>query len=169
MFQEKRPTCVTVIGGVWIVFGVLMFLSSVMGLLSWNMVGEAAKSEPNFHQNMPSIMSFFPHIVAVQSIVAIFGLISAINFLRLRSWSRAVLEIVTWILLIAIAGFSVYWEVGWVSSSFSNGPDGFDILGAVMGLFIFAMFVIPLVIMLRYLRGDKVKNATQPAAVAESR
>ena len=98
-------------------------------------------------------MRFFPHI--------------RYKLLRLRSWSRTVLEIVTWILLIAIVGFSVYWEVGWVSSSFGNGPDGFDILGAVMGLFIFAMFVIPLVIMLGYRRGDKIKNATRTAAVAE--
>ena len=79
MFQEKRPTRVTVIGWVWTILGALMLLSSVMGLLSWNMFGEAASSDPEFHQNMPSIMKFFPHIAAAQSLVAIFGLIGELG------------------------------------------------------------------------------------------
>ena len=168
MFQEKRPTCVSVIGWVWTILGGLMLLSSFMALISWNMVGQAASSDPEFQNNMPTIMKFFPHIASVQMIVAIIGLISGINFLRLKAWSRSALEVITWILLLAIISFGGFWQFGWVSSSMGHGPAGFDIIGVVMGVIIFAIYIVPLAIMLKYLRGEKVKGAmklgTEPLA-----
>jgi hypothetical protein len=41
-----------------------------------------------------------------------------------------------------------------------HGSRGFDIMGAVMGVVIIGFYAVPLGIMLKYLRGDKVKNAT---------
>ena len=41
-----------------------------------------------------------------------------------------------------------------------NGSRGFDVMGAVIGVVIIGIYAVPLGIMLKYLRGDKVKNAT---------
>jgi len=53
----------------------------------------------------------------------------------------------------------VFWVINWVSMSSGHGPRGFDIMGAVMGVVITGIYGVPLGIMLKYLRGPKVKNA----------
>lgn len=164
MFQEKRPTCVSVIGWVWIILGSLMILSSILALLSWNMIGENATADPEFQQNMPSIMIYFSYIAMAQLLVAIIGLVSGINFLKLKSWSRIVLEILTLLFILFVVGFGIYWEFGWLTMTSGNGPKGFNVMGAVMGVVIIGIYGVPLGIMLKYLRGDRVKNAmTGPA------
>ena len=53
----------------------------------------------------------------------------------------------------------VYWIYSWVGISSNAGDMSFRIIGAVMGLVMSAIYIVPLIIMLRYLRGDKVKDA----------
>ena len=155
MYQEKRPTCVTVIGWAWIIIGGLMILSAIMALFSSAMICEMAQNDPD----MPFIFKIFPLIIVVQISVAALGLISGINFLKLKVWSRAVLEGLTWLLLIFIIGFMVFWVFNWVSMSSGHGPRSFGIMGAVMGVIISGIYGVPLGIMLKYLRGTKVRNA----------
>ena len=134
------------------------------------MIGENATADPEFQQNMPSIMKYFSYIAVAQLLVAIIGLVSGINFLKLKSWSRIVLEILTWLFILFVVGFGIYWEFGWLTMASGNGPKGFNVMGAVMGLVIIGIYGVPLGIMLKYLRGDRVKNsmtgsaAEQPAA-----
>jgi hypothetical protein len=161
MYQEKRPTCVTVIGWTWIILGGLMCLSATMALFSSVMIGKMAQEDPN----MPFIFKIFPLLATVQIGFAVLGLVSGINFLKLKSWARNVLEGLTWLLLIFILGFMVFWVFSWVSMSSGHGPKGFDIIGAVMGVVITGIYGVPLGIMLKYLRGDKIKNAI--AGIAE--
>ena len=159
MYQEKRPTCITVIGWAWIIIGGLMFLSAIMALFSAVMIDRAAGADPEALRDMPTIFKFIPLLASIQMAVAVTGLIAGINFLKLKKWSRNILEILTWVLVVFIAGFGIYWEYGWLSMTSGHGPRGFDIMGAVMGLIVLGFYGIPLVFMLKYLRGDKVKNA----------
>lgn len=159
MYQEKRPTCVTVIGWSWIIIGGLMFFSAIMALISSTMIDQVSGANSEAQKNMPAIFRFIPLIATIQVAVAITGFVSGINFLKLKAWSRYVLEIVTWILLIFITSFGIYWEYGWLTMTSGHGPKGFDIMGAVMGLVIIGIYGFPLVIMIKYLRGDKVKSA----------
>lgn len=155
MYQEKRPTCITVIGWAWIVIGGLMCLSATMALFSSVMIGEIAQNEPD----MPFIFKIFPLLAIVQIGVAVLGLASGINFLKLKAWARSVLEGLTWLLLIFIVGFMVFWVFSWVSMTSDHGPSSFSIMGAVMGVLIMGIYGVPLGIMLKYLRGHKVRNA----------
>lgn len=159
MYQEKRPTCVTVIGWAWIIIGGLMFFSAIMALFSSVMIGQMSQANSEVQQDMPVIFRFFPLLAIIQIGLAIIGLVSGINFLKLKAWSRNSLEILTWILLLFMAGFGIFWEYGWLSMSTGHGPKGFDIMGAVMGVVIIGIYGVPLGIMVKYLRGDKVKNA----------
>ncbi len=159
MFQEKRPTCVSVIGWVWIVLGALMAFSAAMALLSWNMIGTHAKADPEFQQNMPSIIKYFPYLAAVQLLVAVTGFVSGINFLKLKSWSRMALEILTWLLLLFVVGFGGYTVSQFFSESSSNSTFGFGTIEIIFMIAIFGMYLIPLTIMVRYLKGKKVKTA----------
>lgn len=154
MYREKRPTCVTVIGWAWIIIGGLMCFSAIMALISSIMMGMGAQDEPD----LPLIFRLFPLIAIVQIGFAALGLISGIHFLKLRSWARHALEMLTWLCLLFLLAFMVYWVYEWLSMP-SGGSTGFGILGAVMGVVITAIYTIPLGIMLKYLRGETVKNA----------
>jgi len=159
MYQEKRPTCVTVIGWAWIIIGGMMFFSAIMALFSSVMIGQMSQANSEVQQNMPAIFRLFPLLAIIQIGFAIIGLVSGINFLKLKAWSRNALEILTWVLLLFMVGFGIFWEYGWLSMTPGQGPKGFDIMGAVMGVVIIGIYVVPLGIMLKYLRGYKVKNA----------
>jgi hypothetical protein len=164
MYQEKRPTCVTVIGWTWIIIGGLMFLSATMAIFNLAMIGEMAQNDPE----LPFIFKIFPLLAAVQIGVSTLGLISGIHFLKLKAWSRSVLEALTWILIILILGFMIFWVFNWVSMGSRHGPHGFGIMGAVMGVVITGIYGVPLGFMLKYLRGSKVRNVINGIAEPNS-
>ena len=155
MNQQIRPTCITVIGWAWIVIGGLMAISALLALIGFVMMPNDALNDPN----IPGIFKYFPILIFFQIAFSILGLYSGINFLKLRKWTRITLEIQTWILLLFTSCFMVYWIYSWVGISSNAGDMSFRIIGAVMGLVMSAIYIVPLIIMLRYLRGDKVKDA----------
>jgi len=160
IYQEKRPTCVTVIGWAWIIQGALMCLSAVMALFaSTMMISQISATSPDANQNMPAFFRFFPLLAIVQIGVAVFGIVSGVNFLKLKPWSRTALEILTWLVLVFVVVFMLFWVGSWLSMTSSHAPIGFSIMGAVMGIVILGVFGVPLGIMLKFLRGDKVKTA----------
>ncbi len=155
MYQEKRPTCVTVIGWAWIIIGGLMCFAAVMGSLGSVIIGQMSEDDPE----VPFIVRIFPFIAVAQIGVGALGLVSGVNFLKLKSASRTVLEVLSWLLLLFVIGFGIFWMHGWLSMTFDHAPTGFGLMGAIMGVVITVIYVIPLAIMLKYLRGDKVRNA----------
>ncbi len=56
-------------------------------------------------------------LAIIQIGVAIIGLVSGINFLKLKAWSRNAVEILTWVLLLFMVGFGIFWEYGWLSTT----------------------------------------------------
>jgi hypothetical protein len=162
MYQEKRPTCVTVIGWVWIIQGAFMCFSAVMALFaSVMMISQIPATIPNDpeNQNLPAIFRFFPLLAIVQIGAALFGIISGVNFLKLKPWSRNALEILTWLVLVFVVGFMLFWVGSWLPMTSNNAPIGFSMMGAIMGVVISGFYGIPLGIMLKFLRSNKVKTA----------
>jgi hypothetical protein len=160
MYREIRPTCVTVIGWAWIIIGSLMCLSSVLGVFGFVMVSQMAQN----HSNAPLFFKIFPLFSIAQFGIAVLAIIAGVSFLKLKTWSRKVLEVLTWLLLLFVLGFMVYWLFGWLSFMPEQSSSGLDVIGAVMGVVITAIYAVPLVIMLRYLRGEKVRNALAGSA-----
>jgi hypothetical protein len=168
MYQEKRPTCVTVIGWAWIILGGLMFLSSIIGLFASISINQSLQADPEATKEIPAMFKYFSFIAVGQMGMALLGFIAGINFLKLKMWARNVLEVLTWLLLLFILGFMVYWEFNWIAMTSEHAPHGFDIMGAAMGIVITGIYGIPLGIMVKYLRGNKVNNAIMMAAEAAS-
>lgn len=162
MYQEKRPTSVTVIGWAWIIIGGLMCLSAAMALFGSVMMGQM----PQHDIKDPLFFRMIPFLAIVQVGLAALGLVSGINFLKLKAWARSALEALTWLLLLCILGFMVFWIINWVSMTSGHGPRGFDVMGVVMGIVITAIYGVPLGIMVKYLRGARVKDAINGTAVS---
>jgi hypothetical protein len=164
MYEEKRPTCVTVIGWAWSILGGLMCLSAIFALFGSLMMGEGVEG----HGDVSFIFRIFPVLAIVQMGVGVLGLVAGINFLKLRAWSRPVLEVLTWLMLVFVVGFMVFWVFNWLSITSEGAPSGFSIMGGAMGVVITGIYGVPLGIMLRYLRGDKVRSAMQGSAEASA-
>jgi len=140
MSEKKRPTCVTVIGWVWVALGAFMCFSAVMGLFASLMIHQMANADPKINAEMPTFVRLFPLLAVTQVGVAILAIASGINFLNLKLWARGVLEGLTWFFLLFVVGFSIFWVVTWCLMSSRYGPPGFAIFGAVMGIACLAFY-----------------------------
>lgn len=163
MYQEKRPTSISVIGWAWIVIGSLMCLSAVMALLVSLTISQAAAQTDTDH-NVPAILGFFPLLALIQMVFAILGIVSGVNFLKMKSWARTTLEILSWLLMVFVAGFGIFWIISWIVMTRGKAPAGFGIMGVVMGTVVLAIYGIPLGIMIKYLRGKKNRSAVNRIA-----
>lgn len=136
-----------------------MCFSAIMALLAFFTIDQMTPAHPEIAKNTAAVERFIAIAAVVQTGVGILGLFSGINFLKLKSWSRKVLEVLTWLLFLFVVGFGIYWVYSWASITREHTTDAFDIMGAVMGVVITAFYAIPVGIMLVYLRGEKVKSA----------
>ena len=164
-FEEPRPTSVTVIGWAWIIIGGLMCLSAAGALA---MSPFAASSATGARPNVPAFFFWlFPLTAMVQLCIGLTGAVSGVYFLKLRRWSRRVLESLTWLLLVLIVGFAIFWIGTWISMSSSSATGGLGGGALVFACAIFAFYCVPLGIMLKTLRGPRVANAFAALPAAE--
>lgn len=160
MNERKPPTCVTVIGWVWIILGAFMCFSAIMGLLVFLMMNQlAAGSYPRMKAETPAFVRIFPLLTLAQVGLASVGVVAGVKLLKLQAWARAALEGLTWLFLTFTVGFGVFWVITWCSTSSRGGPSGFEILGAVMGVVSLAFYGVPMGVVLKFLRGKTVKEA----------
>ncbi len=155
MYLEKRPTFVTVIGWAWIIIGSFMCLSAAMAFFIPFMVGYIVQDG----SEVPLIFKILPILAIVQISVAVLGIVSGVNFLKLKPWSRNVLEVLTWFLLIFIIGFGIFWVSNWFSVISGYDQRGLNLMPIFMSIAIIGIYGFPLGIMLKYLRGKKVHDA----------
>lgn len=132
-----------------------MCFSAIGALFSSVMIRQMSQAHPEALQDTPAIFRFLPLLAPVQVGVGILGIIAGINFLKLKSWARIVLEVLTWLLLFFILVFGIFFVSQWSG----HGPSGFMVMGAVMGVVILGIYAVPLLIIVKYLRGNRVKNA----------
>ena len=148
MNNRKRPICVTVISWAWIIFGSIISVNAaVLLLLSDKMGGQS--SDPEI------ITKILPYLAFVQLCITVLGLVSGINLLKLKAWSRKILEILTWFELLFFSSFLIYPFVHGVSLALQGGS--YRLIFLSLGLLGF--YGVPFGTMLIYLRGSKVKNA----------
>jgi hypothetical protein len=113
--QTSRPTVVTVLGWLFIVYGVLAILGALVAvgmLLLAKVAGSAAFPGGMHGQASPfTAMAGSPGAVALgvmlRLAVGAFVIAAAVSFLRLQSWSRVALRVFCWVAIAytVISGF----------------------------------------------------------------
>ena len=120
-----RPLAVTILGWVFAVFSGMGVLGSVFVLLFWSLLSPTFFNEfpselpPDFPPAFGLLFGFFRYYVAIgilQTVVAGFSVFAAIQFLKLRPWSRAYFEVLSWIRLSLGTLFIIVFSVGWISA-----------------------------------------------------
>ncbi len=175
MSPGKRPTAVSVIAWTWIITGGFAVVSGIMSLLIFAAM-PTLQSELSHAPGMPqgvglmtSMFRYFGWLVVAQLVLAAVAIVAGIQFLQLRPWSRTALEMLSWISLIYVVGFGVFWVSTWstMTGQFAQQGAPFDvetlrIVGLAVGIFITLAFAIPLAIMIKYLRGKVIREAMLP-------
>jgi hypothetical protein len=172
--QKKRTTSVTVIGWIFIAGAILMILSGGMGFAAFTFMKQTAGGVPPVPEEilgqlrvMKFVFQYFELIAIVQVAFAIFVMIASIQFLMLRRWARTALEIIAWVGLVYLVGFGIAWVVSWIGITSNipltegvSGPSPmFNIVGVVMGSLVTVCWVVPLVVIIIFLRGKTIRTA----------
>ena len=146
MFAEKRPTAVSVIGWAWIVLGGLMLLSAGSALVLTSFYGGFS---------FPFALNTYRLFSVLELVVGSCGLVAGVSFLKLRLWSRIALETLSWLAIAGILASSVG-----LMFSVPGLPALF--IGVAIGMSL--LYCVPLGLMLRALRSDKVRDALSASA-----
>jgi hypothetical protein len=172
---KDRPTSVTIIG--WIFIGVagLIILSGAMGFMTFTFMKQTEEKNylpmpeglPGHFKVMWGIFRYFDTLAILQILFALFIIITCIQFLKLRAWARAALEGISWLGLVFVAGFGIFWIISWISAtsgiavaeSTAGPPSIFGLIGIVMGVTIMAIWAVPLVVIIKFLRGIHIREA----------
>ncbi|NDY43089.1 hypothetical protein G3N55_09575 [Dissulfurirhabdus thermomarina] len=173
--STARPTSVTVIAWFWIANGVLLVLGALMGLAVRSVVPEMPMGAPvGLPPDVAGVMgemeTLFRHVRAisvVQGLLGVLAVVAGAAFLRLRPWSRGVLEGLSWLSLLSTLAFGVFWMRGWsvMTGAAAPGPgmpvdmDTFRWVGLVAGGVITLLFAVPFAVVIRYLRGATIRAA----------
>lgn len=173
---SKRPTGITITAWLWIVMGILMVPTGLMGGFAYSTMQHMGPP-PTVPPDMPpgfalmtGMFRYFGFLLIAQTVVAILAIWGGIALLKLKAWARTTIEVLSWLTLLYCLGFGIFWIYLWISMTGQMPKGGapvdtnmFQIMGAVMGLVITAVFAVPLWIMIRYLRGAEVRTAIQMA------
>ena len=168
----ERPRVVTILGWVFLVASVLLFLRSAINLL----IFEVLKSEAS--ELMATLSSsarpwvppwMLENVVAIwagQAVLAVFVGASAWSFLALRPWARISLQALCWAGLAFAAAAATFWTRFWGvhGSAASALPSAASRHGQILylGLSIFAMWALLFGLALYLLRSATVRLAFEP-------
>ena len=100
-------------------------------------------------------LRYFDTLAILQILFALFIIIACIQFLKLHAWARAALEGISWLGLVFVAGFGIFW----IAESTADPPPIFGLIGIVMGATIVAIWAVPLVVIIKFLRSIRIREA----------
>ena len=110
---------------------------------------------------------YFDTLAILQILFALFIIIACIQFLELHTWARAALEGICRLGLVFVAGFGIFWIISWMSAtsgiavaeSTADPPPIFGLIEIVMGVTIVAIWAVPLVVIIKFLRSIRIREA----------
>lgn len=166
----------TIIGGLFILIGSLMFVSGTLDLVAFEKLGSvkmvnatpAIRETPAaFRAVLELYQQNFMLVTLAQVVVSLFMVFSGVFFLKLHGWARTVLEVLSWIGLVYVLAVEVFYITTWmgfvagpVVDGISKGAVSFMLLGVVLGT---ALWGILLAAIVKYLRGKVVKDTLEKA------
>ena len=180
----KAPAPLRAIAWLSIATGVLMALCAPVGLLLAAAMPQAVADASALvgggldMQSVNAAASYLRWGSIAQLPLGALVVWSGIDLLRLRPWARAANEAFCWLTLLALALYALYalWQWLWPAASPAQSADMQELLGIdmaglrtmifVVEAVVLAVFALPTVAVLRYLRGPQARAAVGEEATA---
>jgi len=112
-----------------------------------------------------SLLDVFQGLAVCQAAAAAVAMIAGAQFLRLRRWTRPVLEVLAWFALVFVIGFGLVWVSTWLAVTarmFDTGAlphEFFTAMGVMMGIGTAVVWSLPLGVIIVLLRSTTVRQA----------
>jgi len=161
--REQRPTSITVVGWIFMAVAIFLLLFASLQLLSTpaDLLLRPGADTPHAVEMRTSLrrMALVGRIWAgAQGAASLFVIVAALFFLRLKAWARAALEVVSWLWFALVMGFGGLWLSGWARVTV-NMSGRWMPYGLAAGLLYLAIPVVPTVVILKFLRGARIRQA----------
>jgi len=177
METRQIPKTIPVIAWTWIIGGALMLVLGIITLAGVPRMSELMSQAGRQHHMTAAlgmrmaVSNYILWLTLFQSALSIAAIFAGVYFLKLRAWARGVLELLTWFTLISLIAMGFIWFPLWMAASDDLLPkDGtvdihrVKMIGAAAGGIVMIIAAIPLVAMIRSLRGKAVRQAMQPVS-----
>lgn len=149
-----RPTSLVVIATLWIIVGAAWALSG-LAVLAGALAIPGQIHEMGGPATLPdqaqSVVALGVAGALVQIAAGVAGVVCGSGLVRLRAWARRGLEVLTVLTMLAVAGISAS---GLIASMSSNSVALF-----VVPLLLGTVFIVPLWIVRKHLRGRAIREA----------
>jgi len=169
--EKKKTASIAVIAWSYILLALFVILFSVLSVFGSQYVNEQIETMPDeileSFPGMGFIMQHSGFLLILQTICAIFMLVAGIEFLRLRAWARTAVEILSWLCIVFVVIIVLFFIMTWLNITSQmmafegNGgaSSALSVLGIGVGIILMVIFIIPLLIIIRALRGKAVRDA----------
>ncbi len=170
--DSERPTSVSVIGWIWLVFAAYLLVRSLFDLVAWRVL---APLRPTLLAAFPAVAPglerlsvLFEYISvfhAAKALFAAFTVVAAWRLLTLREWARVAMQVVSSVELVYVLCFAAFWIWLWprVAAAKAHDPEfaghSYGTLGLVGGLAVCALLAAALVAQIALLRTKRVREA----------
>jgi hypothetical protein len=149
-----RPTSLVVIATLWVVLGVGWVLSGLMTVVSCLTLPAqlaAAGGPSTLPDQAQGIVDFVVVAGLAQMGAGVAGVMCASGLLRLRAWGRRGLEALTVLFMVVVAGFSAW--------GLFTSMSSYDPVALIAPLLVGTLFLVPLWIVRKHLRGRAIHEA----------
>jgi hypothetical protein len=163
---RTRPESVTVIGWVWLIFGILRTIGSLTGLFLWRsglgetLTGPHSPLAPFLPATaLRAASGNFTVSLVLQLCAGVLFLWSAIDLWRLRPWARVAIQFFCWLGLCFVAPFTILWLFFWFGPMAPAVALTQRRVAAVVVLVVGGGLISGFVAMIRALRSEEVRRA----------
>lgn len=160
----RLPDTLRLIAWVWVGIGALMAFSGAMAVFAIRVLPQMPEPPADFGP-MALIFRYLPQLIALQFGVAVLAVWAGLALLRGRAWARTAIEVLCWLAIAYHLVFAAAWVVGWMSitapmvESMPEFPAAMRYAGPVIALVTTAGMMVPLGLMVWYLRGPRARAA----------
>jgi len=165
---QTKASAVTTIAWIWMFLASFslvtsLFFLSALGSSNFSFSGQFSGGMggmPGPFDNLMGLFQYLRPMLIFHTVMAAFVLVVAIAFLKLKPWARVAMLALNYFSLLSMVAFWVGWlGLWWKTSGEVGAPVAFVLIGGVIALSVMVVFSIPVILMVRALHGQRVRDS----------
>ncbi len=155
------PPAIQLAGWTVVSVALLLLVFGVKGLYAFYAAIGTEAADPAIEEPRTTAVLFLELglLPAFQTVFGLVALVAGSQLLKLRAWARNALEWAAWGGVAFMTGDELFNLATWIRRSSSTPTVSYYAIGILSALGMLALWIAPLLFLIRFLRGKVVKNA----------
>lgn len=152
--DNNHKRTIRIIGIVIIVFSIFVAFSNGMGALMFSIMDGSGTQNPAKSQNTDLMTKIWDNYVTLclgMILIAAINIIGGIGLIKYKNWGRVTIISTSILILTMMLIFSI------IFISYSIEIPDFGFVGIILSSFSILIIMIPFILLIRYLRQEKIK------------